>query len=656
MYRVEARGHTVRIYIGDKLVVSHSPDAPFVEAGKGRWEALGSAVRDVRDGLLTGLTHSQYDQGRNLLRLFGGDYSITFHLTEHNGMLRLSPQRVSTGLNRFRLRFPASPGSAVYGGGAQTGDLNLRGKRLQLWVGERSVYQSHAPAPAVRMRGTKPLLPACPLPVFITGDSTGYIFESYGRAAFDFTSARAHYISLWELPSAILIGAAATPLELLGIVTKTTGRQPVPPQWFMEGSIIEARGGSHQAAALLEKALTSGASISCIYIPDWTGGFDTPAGRRPFYDWVWNQETYPKLDSLIRELSSRNIRTMAYLNPHLSIEGRLYAEASAAGYMLKKPEGGVYISDMGGFMAGHLDLTNPAACSWFKDIVKSHILGLGFCGYFADRGEYLPQDAIFHTGENAVRLHNRWPVMWAALNREIIREAGRTADSVFFSRYGWIGSGTQSMMATTGMHHSSWHKKQGFPSAINAAMSLSCSGIGLNITECGGTVSYGFKRTPELYMRWMETTAFSPCFLLLNGDARGSYIDHDEQMLQFYARMSRVHAAIGTYIRACARDNANDGAPVVRPVFLNYPSDSTLRSLNSAYMLGGELIIFPVLKKGAKTVAVKLPEGNWHHLWSGKPYGGGGHLISVPLGSPAVFYRPDGKHAALFEELPMKVK
>jgi alpha-glucosidase len=652
---VETRGHTVRIYIGEKLVINHTPDAPFVEAGKGKWESLGNIVRDSREGLV-GLTHAQYEQGRGTLRLFGGDYSITFHLTEHNGMLRLSPQRASTGINRFRLRFPAASGEPVYGGGAQVGSCNLRGKKLQLWVGERGVYQTNLPAPAVRMKGTSPILPSCPAPVFFTGNSIAYIFESYGRAAFDFTAARAHCVSLWELPSAILIGTASSPLELMGVVTKTTGRQPVPPQWFLEGSIVEARGGSYRTAELLEKALTTGAAISCIYIPDWTGGFDTPAGRRPFYDWVWNQETYPKLDSLIRELSSRNIRTMAYINPHLSIEGRLYAEASAAGYMLKKPEGGVYISDMGGFMAGHLDLTNPAACSWFKDVVKSHVLGLGFCGYFADRGEYLPQDAIFHTNESGVRLHNRWPVMWAALNREIIREAGRTTDSVFFSRFGWIGSGTQSMMVLTGTHHTSWHKRQGLPAALSAALSLSCSGFGLSVTECGGTVSYVFKRTPELYMRWMEYAAFSPCFMLVNGDAKGALFDHDETILSFFTRMSRVHAALGNYLRACARDNANDGAPIMRPLFMNYPEEPRCRTVDNAYMLGGELLIFPVLKRSVKTLEVWLPEGNWRHLWSSKAYSGGEHIIAVPPGEPAVFYRPEGKHAALFEELPIKIK
>jgi alpha-glucosidase len=80
------------------------------------------------------------------------------------------------------------------------------------------------------------------------------------------------------------------------------------------------------------------------------------------------------------------------------------------------------------------------------------------------------------------------------------------------------------------------------------------------------------------------------------------------------------------------------------------------RAVKNAYMLGSELLIFPVMKKSAKTLTVQLPPGNWHHLWSGRAYNGGEHIISVPPGSPAVFYRPDGKHANLFEELPAKVK
>lgn len=55
----------------------------------------------------------------------------------------------------------------------------------------------------------------------------------------------------------------------------------------------------------------------------------------------------------------------------------------------------------------------------------------------ADFGEYLPVDCVLHDGDPAL-LHNRWPVLWAKLNREAIEEAG-ASDAFFFMRSGYLG-------------------------------------------------------------------------------------------------------------------------------------------------------------------------------------------------------------------------
>lgn len=654
MFKVEAKGNRIRVTVNERLVISHTPETPFAEVGKGRWEIAGRSVFD-RDGTLTPLSNVQYDAGRQILRFFGGDYSISWHLSEHNGNLRLAPQRTSTGLNRMRLHFPATAGTAVYGGGAQLQKLNLRGKKISVWVGEQPIYRKSVRPPSMRMKGTSRHISGCPLPVYMTEDNTYFVFDCAGRASFDFTSSKQYVASFWDLPSSVTIGNVASPLECVAGITKVAGRQPVLPQWILEGTTIEGQGGSRRLADLLEKAFMSGARISCVYIPDWTGGFDTPAGRRPFFDWIWNEKLYPRLDALIHEMGQRGVRCMAYINPHLSIEGRLFAEASVNGYLVKKPQGGNYISDMGGFMVGHLDLTNSSACAWFRSIIRKNVMDLGFCGYFADRGEFLPSDAVVHSGESPVRLHNRWPGMWAALNRDIIREAGRTSDSVFYTRFGASGIAAQSMLVSTGDHHSAWNNRQGFPSALTAALSLSCSGIGLSMTDCGGTVSFLSKRSKELYFRWMEYSAFTPVFRVCDGDADGWRFYEDPQTLAHFARLSKIHALLGTYIRACVRDNTTMGYPVMRPLFMSFPHESKFRDMTTAYMLGSELCVFPVLRKGLKNMQITLPEGNWIYLWSGKQYQEGDHVMTVPYGNPPVFYRPDGKFAQTFEALRMKL-
>lgn len=74
------------------------------------------------------------------------------------------------------------------------------------------------------------------------------------------------------------------------------------------------------------------------------------------------------------------------------------------------------------------------------DVIKKNIIGLGFGGWMADFGEYLPVDAVLSNGQSPRSVHNLWPRIWAQLNREAVEEMGEAgADIVFFSRSGFSG-------------------------------------------------------------------------------------------------------------------------------------------------------------------------------------------------------------------------
>ena len=57
----------------------------------------------------------------------------------------------------------------------------------------------------------------------------------------------------------------------------------------------------------------------------------------------------------------------------------------------------------------------------------------------ADFGEYIPIDAVFGNGETGRSMHNKFPVLWAKLNREAIEEAGKLGEIMFFMRAGGSG-------------------------------------------------------------------------------------------------------------------------------------------------------------------------------------------------------------------------
>ena len=72
-------------------------------------------------------------------------------------------------------------------------------------------------------------------------------------------------------------------------------------------------------------------------------------------------------------------------------------------------------------------------------VIKCNLLDLGLGGWMADFSEYIPADAVFHNGETGLTMHNRFPVLWAQVNREAVEEAGMLGQIVFYMRAGGSG-------------------------------------------------------------------------------------------------------------------------------------------------------------------------------------------------------------------------
>ena len=73
-----------------------------------------------------------------------------------------------------------------------------------------------------------------------------------------------------------------------------------------------------------------------------------------------------------------------------------------------------------------------------------------------------------------------------------------------------------------------------------------------------------------------------------------------------------------------------------------------------SYMLGGDMVVCPVVEQGALTRRVWLPAGEWVHLWSGETFERGSHTVGAPMGEPPVFYRAESMYAELFREISGK--
>lgn len=553
--------------------------------------------------------------------------------------------------NRMCFDLPATADECVYGCGENFSDFNLRGKKARVWVAEhinalqiakKLVRQVVGIKNTTRKQKFSNYETYYAQPTFLS--SRKYFFHSLTTAlsTFDFEDPGRHKIKIWEI-APFYIGFGDDFEQVLTNLSTLVGRQPELPDWTYDGYILGIQGGTDVMMQKVHAALDKGVAVNGVWIQDWEGRRVTAAGKQLYWNWQWDRELYPHLDEKIKELRQMGIRVLGYVNPFLAVEKPLYRQASEKGYCVKNKDGKDYYVTITTFPAAMIDLTNPDACRWIKDIIKKNMIDFGLSGWMADFGEYLPTDCVLHSGEDAETVHNTWPARWAKINREAVEEAGKLGEILFFTRAGFSGTSAASTMMWNGDNHTDFSIDFGLPSVIPAMLSLTCCGFGLSHSDIGGYTSFfNLKRSKELYMRWCEMNAFSPLMRShegLNPDLNVQF-DGDEQVLRHSAKMSQIHKALRSYLQAAVRENSQTGVGVVRPLFFYYNEPRAFTE-SYEYLLGRDILVAPVLKAGARCQKVYLPQDRWIHLWSGKAYTGGVYEIDAPIGQPPVFIRKE---------------
>src|SRR5690606_33426195 len=158
--------------------------------------------------------------------------------------------------------------------------------------------------------------------------------------------------------------------------------------------------------------------VTALWIQDWVGKWQTKIGSRLYWNWLPDTASYPNIKNFTVRMNEKGIQVLGYINPFLAEYGPLTDEAITKNNQVKNKEGKDYIIAAGGFDAYMVDLSKPEAFEWMKTIIKNDLVGNGVSGWMADFSEWLPFDAVLHSGENATTYHNQYMVDWARLNRE----------------------------------------------------------------------------------------------------------------------------------------------------------------------------------------------------------------------------------------------
>ena len=647
------------LHFAGRLVLSHRADSPVLALARGAAQIeMYRGNFTIADAPCDPLAPLNCAVSAQEVTLFAGDEAAARLSLDGN---RLGIELLLPGYDRLHLHVYAEPGEAVWGGGEQMSYLALNGRAFPVWTSEPGVGRDKTTEltramDEAAMAGGDYWNTNYPQPTFLTSRWLAVHCTAEAYSVLDFTDPARHRVEVWAPQTSFELYAAAGPQDLVGQLSARFGRQPPLPDWAIGGAIVGLKDGT-RSFERLDRFIEAGTAVAGVWCEDWAGIRETSFGRRLFWDWRRSEQRYPDLPGRIAALAKCGIRFLGYANPYLANDGILFEEAAEQGHFcLRQDSDAVYLVDFGEFDCGVIDFTREETCAWFAEqVLGREMLDIGMAGWMADFGEYLPTDVRLADGSDPMEAHNRWPVLWAEVNARAVESRGKTGDAVFFMRAGFSGVQAHCPLLWAGDQSVDFTRHDGIGTVITAALSAGLLGNAYSHSDCGGYTSLlGNVRTTELLQRWCELAAFAPVMRSHEGNRPDDNLQYDSsaELLACFARWSRVHAHLAPYVRHLCDEAVQHGLPAQRPLFLHYPDDASLWTVQDQYLYGADMVVAPVIEAGSETRTVVLPgEGRWRHCWSGEDFAPGTLSVAAPIGQPPVFYRPDSAFAPLFAGL-----
>lgn len=501
------------------------------------------------------------------------------------------------------------------------------------------------------------------VPFMISNRGYGFFWNNPAIGTVTFATNKTEWHAKSTKKMDYFITAGDTPADLERNYSAATGRTPMMPEYGLGYWQCKLRyRNQEEILKVAREHKRRGLPMDAIVVDffHWSMQGDFKFEKR---DW-------PDPAAMVRELKELGIETVVSVWPTIDERSENFGEMSSKGYLVRTDRGnGNHMTWMGNTI--FYDPTNPKAREFVWEKCKQNYYDLGIRIFWLDEAEpeYGPYDFDnyrYYAGP-ALQCTNIYPLMYAKGFYDGLKQSGEK-EIMSLVRCAWAGSQKYGVLTWSGDIHSSFRAMR---EQLQAGLSMGLAGIPWWTSDIGGFVG-GDIRDPgfqELLLRWFAWGAFCPVFRM-HGE-RSPWYEREQEFINNVRQLTSgqdnevwsfgeesyeilksflfIRENLRPYIRECMRQASECGAPVMRPLFYDFPDDKMAWEIEDAYMFGPDLLVAPVMEAGVNTREVYLPKGaNFVESYTGKVYEGGQKVeAKAPLNVIPVFVR-EGKEIEVY--------
>ncbi|WP_195574156.1 glycoside hydrolase family 31 protein [Paenibacillus sp. 1001270B_150601_E10] len=360
-----------------------------------------------------------------------------------------------------------------------------------------------------------------------------------------------------------------------------------------------------------EAVLANGMAPGVIMIDDnW---------HEPYGTWEFHPGRFPDPKAMVDRLHEMGFKVMLWLCPFVSPDSHTFREIEPLGYLLKDAEGQTAVRRWWNGCSAILDCTNEQAVEWLHARLHHLQTAYGIDGFKFDAGDLtyyrsddqaaIPMDPNGHCeawGKVGLSYKlNEYRACWKLAGRPLVQRLRDKGHS-------WEGNGLAALI----------------PDALAGGMlgyAFICPDMigGGSFTDFLGDLTH---LDQELIVRSAQCSALFPMMQFSVAPWRVL----DQEHLQYCIDAAKLHARFGAYILELAKQAARDGEPILRHMAYVYPNEQ-LEEVYDQFMLGDDLLVAPVLKKGQRSRMVVFPAGTWEDDQGARIQGPTVEEVEAPL-------------------------